>query len=87
MLFVGGIGRMTRRSVREVEGEGPATVIHFDRDIGDAHMVEGGQVFTFASVAGKATVVALGIKRVCGGRPAVPRKTCKRRQVQEVSMV
>jgi putative alpha-1,2-mannosidase len=67
MLFVGGIGRMTSRSAREEEGdgkgegEGPATVIHFDRDIGDARMVEGGQVFSFASAAGKATVVVLGI--------------------------
>jgi putative alpha-1,2-mannosidase len=61
MLFVGGIGRMTRVSAKELEGETPATAIHFDRDIGDERAVEGGQEYSFASVAGKATVVVLGI--------------------------
>jgi putative alpha-1,2-mannosidase len=61
MLFVGGIGRMTRVSARAVEGETPATAIHFDRDIEDERVVEGGQEYSFASVAGKATVVVLGI--------------------------
>ena len=61
MLFVGGIGRMTRLSARAVEGETPAAAIHFDRDIEDERVVEGGQVYSFGAMAGKATVVVLGI--------------------------
>jgi len=61
MLFVGGVGRMTRVSARAVEGEAPPAVIHFDQDIEDTQVVEGGQVFSFGSVAGKATAVVLSI--------------------------
>jgi hypothetical protein len=52
---------MTRVSALELEGETPATAIHFNLDIVDARAVQGGQVLSFLSVAGRSTVLVLGI--------------------------